>query len=140
MRYLFISFYIILISACVSSCKKAISIQKQQETVEERLNVTINPDPGSLIAVALSESFSYQLLINSIPPKKGVSIDINVSNFLNKKIVFSQLSQTNSNDIRNFNLEIKNLDLGILYVVKTTVTSLSDSTNKAYSTFQISRK
>jgi hypothetical protein len=80
------------------------------------------------------------LLINSIPPKKGVSIDINVSNFLNKKIVFSQLSQTNSNDIRNFNLEIKNLDLGILYVVKTTVTSLSDSTNKAYSTFQISRK
>jgi len=63
MRYLFISFYIILISTCITSCKKAISIQNQQENIEERLNVTINPDPGSSVAVALSESFSYQLLI-----------------------------------------------------------------------------
>lgn len=133
-------FYILLfVSNIITGCSKSLSINNTQEK-EERLNISMNPDPGNLVIAAFSDVYNYELIFNSAPPKNGVKVQINVTDYLLKKNIFSQFLETNTTGIKNINLEIKNLNPGILYLVNTIVTSSSDTSNKAYLSFQIARK
>ena len=106
---------------------------------EASLALGMNPDPGNAIVPALSDSYAFKLLITSSPPKNGVKIDIAGTKDSDNSVAFSQTSQTNSN-IASIDQQLTGLATGVLYNVKITVTSLTNSSNTASISFKIARK
>ena len=121
----------------VSSCSKG---GGNPEPAEQNLSISINPDPGSSVAPALSGTYAFKLLINSTPPKNGVKIDITGTKESDNSIQFSQTSQTSSNTVTSVDLSLQSLVSGVLYVIKIDVTSLTTASNKASLTFRMARK
>jgi hypothetical protein len=107
---------------------------------EQNLSISLNPDPGTSVASALSDTYSFKLLINSTPPQAGVKIDITGTRESDNVQQFSQTSQTSNSTVKSVDLSVQNLAPGILYVIKIDVTSLTTSTNKASLTFKVARK
>ena len=122
----------------VSSCSK--SGGGTTEPPEQNLSIVINPDPGGSVAIALSSSYAFKLLINSTPPKNGVKIDIIGTKESDNSVQFSSTSQTSNNTITSVDLSLQNLVPGLLYVIKVDVTSLTTATNKTSLTFRVARK
>lgn len=126
----------LLIGLFLLSCSK----KAPAEPPEEDLKIATNPVTGSDIVGALSNTYSFKLLINSKPPKAGVKIDIAIKNDFDNSVSFTQSTQTSSSSISTIDLQIANLIPGNLYTATIDVTSLSKSTNKAQLVFKIARK
>lgn len=129
-------FLILLFSVFITGCKKS----TPAEPAEEDLKLSTNPTIGSEIIGALSENYSFKLIINSKPPKSGVKIEFSVKNDINNTISFTQSLQTSSNSVNAIDIQINNLIPGNLYTATLDVTSLSKPTNKAQFVFKIARK
>jgi hypothetical protein len=122
-----------------AACKKS-APPAPTEKPEETLSISITPNPGTSTASALSANYLYKLILNSVPPKNGVKLDVTVTNDLTSVIEYSQSSQTNTNTISSVDLQLTNLNPGILYSVKTEVSSLSTPGNKTSISFKVARK
>lgn len=107
---------------------------------EADLVVSINPDPGSSVAPALSSTYTFRVTISSTLPKNGVKFEMTGLKESDNSTFFSQTSQTSGNTVNYTDLTISNLSPGILCVVTVDVTSLSKPSNKKTVTFKIARK
>jgi hypothetical protein len=104
---------------------------------EAALVFTTNPDPGTSVLAALSSSQDIMINITSTLPAAGVTADIMVTKNSDNSTVFSQ-SLTNT--LSNFTVNINNLSTGALCTVVITLTSKSLSSNKATKSFKIAKK
>lgn len=133
MRHLLFLLAILLLLG--PACKK-----NNAEPPEANLAVSLNPDPGNSVVPVLSDSYGFKLIISSIPPKNGVSINISVTKDLDNSSVSSQVTETSSSSITSVDLQVNSLQLGILYQVKLDITSKNTPTNKASLSFKVARK
>jgi hypothetical protein len=139
MRAVISNLLLFTIILCHVSCGKS-GGGGNTEPPEQNLSISINPDPSGSVAPALSGTYAFKLIINSTPPKNGVKIDITATKESDNSVQFSQTSQTTNNATTNVDLSLQNLVLGLLYVIKVDVTSLTTPTNKASLTFKVARK
>lgn len=105
--------------------------------VEENIAFSLDPDPGSTTATALSGTYSFKVTLSSKMPSSGISIDIttkqdNNGNTIDSKNVKSTVA---ANDIST-----GTLTSGVLYNVSVVVTSQKTATNTATKTFKVARK
>jgi hypothetical protein len=105
--------------------------------VEENIAFSLDPDPGSTTATALSGTYSFKVTLSSKMPSSGISIDIatkqdNNGTLLDSKNVKSTVA---ANDIST-----GTLSSGVLYNVSVVVSSQKTATNTATKTFKVARK
>lgn len=105
--------------------------------VEENIAFSLDPDPGTTTATALSGTYSFKVTLNSKMPSSGISIDIttkqdNNGNTIDSKNVKSTVS---ANDIST-----GTFTSGVLYSVTVVVTSQKTATNTSTKTFKVARK
>lgn len=135
MRRIHLLFLLVIPLLLGPACKK-----NNAEPPEANLAVSLNPDPGNSVVPALSDSYGFKLIISSIPPKNGVSINISVTKDLDNSSVSSQVTETSSSSITSVDLQVNSLQLGVLYQVKLDITSKTTPTNKASLSFKVARK
>ena len=135
MRRIHLLFLLVIPLLLGPACKK-----NNAEPPEANLAVSLNPDPGNSVVPALSDSYGFKLIISSIPPKNGVSINISVTKDLDNSSVSSQVTETSSSSITSVDLQVNSLQLGLLYLVKLDITSKTTPTNKASLSFKVARK
>ncbi len=105
--------------------------------VEENIAFSLDPDPGTTTATALSGTYSFKVTLSSKMPSSGISIDIatkqdNNGTLLDSKNVKSTVA---ANDIST-----GTLSSGVLYNVSVVVSSQKTATNTATKTFKVARK
>jgi hypothetical protein len=129
-------FFCLLLICFLSGCGKS-GGGGNTPAQEAALVFTTNPDPGTSIYAALSSSQDIVVNITSTIPAAGVTADITVTKDLDNTTVFSQ-SLTNT--LASFTVNINNLSSGAVCTVVITLTSKSSATNKASKSFKIAKK
>lgn len=105
--------------------------------VEDNILFSLDPDPGTTTATALSGTYSFKVILSSKMPSTGISIDITTKTdpagtLLESKNIKSTVA---SNDISTGTLAS-----GTLYSVTVTVTSQKTASNTLTRTFKVARK
>ena len=105
--------------------------------VEENILFSLDPDPGTTTAQALSGTYSFKVILSSKMPTTGISIDITTKTdpagaLLESKNIKSTVA---SNDISTGPLVT-----GTLYSVTVAVTSQKTASNTLTKTFKVARK
>lgn len=105
--------------------------------VEDNILFSLDPDPGTTTATALSGIYSFKVILSSKMPSTGISIDITTKTdpagtLLESKNIKSSLA---SNDITTGTLAS-----GTLYSVTVVVTSQKTASNTLTKTFKVARK
>ena len=105
--------------------------------VEDNILFSLDPDPGTTTATALSGIYSFKVILSSKMPSTGISIDITTKTdpagtLLESKNVKSTVA---SNDISTGTLVS-----GSLYSVTVSVTSQKTASNSLTKTFKVARK
>lgn len=105
--------------------------------VEDNILFTLDPDPGTTTATALSGIYSFKVILSSKMPASGISIDITTKTdpagtLLESKNIKSTVA---SNDISTGTLAS-----GTLYSVTVVVTSQKTASNTLTRTFKVARK
>ena len=105
--------------------------------VEENILFSLDPDPGTTTAQALSGTYSFKVILSSKMPSTGISIDITTKTdpagaLLESKNIKSTVA---SNDISTGPLVA-----GTLYSVTVAVTSQKTASNTLTKTFKVARK
>jgi hypothetical protein len=105
--------------------------------VEENIAFSLDPDPGTTTATALSGTYSFKVSLTSKMPSSGINIDITTKQDNNGNTVDSKnvKSTVAANDIST-----GTLTAGVLYNVSVVVTSQKTSTNTTTKTFKVARK
>jgi len=137
--------FICIMMACITiSCTKKTTPTPTPPTppppvveVEENILFSLDPDPGSTTATALSGTYSFKVILSSKMPSTGISIDITTKadpsgTLLDSKNVKSTVA---SNDISTGTLAS-----GSLYSVTVAVTSQKTASNSLTKTFKVARK
>jgi hypothetical protein len=105
--------------------------------VEDNILFSLDPDPGTTTATALSGIYSFKVILSSKMPSTGISIDITTKTdpagtLLESKNIKSSLT---SNEITTGTLAS-----GTLYSVTVVVTSQKTASNTLTKTFKVARK
>ncbi len=105
--------------------------------VEENILFSLDPDPGTTIAPAFSETYSFKVILSSKMPSSGVKIY-----YLTKTDPGGAKIDENtlSSKIVSNNISTGQLASGALYSVTVTVTSEKTSSNTLTKTFKVARK
>jgi hypothetical protein len=131
-------FVMIVMLGAMSGCaKKRIVIPIPALPKEENLVFSIDPDPGSGVAVALSGTYVFKVTIGSKLTTSGVKVDLTTKKDADNSTVDSKSLDSNSPGI---DLSTGTLNPGILCTVTITVTSKATPTNTATKSFKVARK
>jgi len=123
----------LMILSCTLSCGKG----GGSTPSETALAITTNPPNGSTQTPAPGTSFPLTVTITSKMPSKGVTIDVTAQPDGGGTQFFSS-SQSSSQAVNNYT--ITNTPVAKVCVVTVTVTSLSQSSNTATSSYRFSAK
>ena len=104
---------------------------------EENLVFSIDPDPGTGVAVAMSGSYAFKVTISSKLTTSGVKVDLTTKKDADDSTVDSKSLDSNSPGI---DLSTGTLNPGILCTVTVTVTSKATPTNTLTKSFKVARK
>ncbi len=104
---------------------------------EESLSISIDPDPGTLVASSLGASYDFKVIIKSKMPPSGVKIDIICTKDADNSTVFSQ---SLNNSVSPINTLVGNLQAGVLCTTKITAASISKPSNQVSVSFKVARK
>lgn len=132
-----------LVSVAVSCSKKPVAPVTPPTPpppvveVEDNISFSLDPDPGTTTATALSGIYSFKVTLNSKMPSTGISIDITTKadpsgTLLDSKNVKSTVA---ANEITTGTLAS-----GSLYSVTVAVTSQKTASNTLTKTFKVARK
>jgi hypothetical protein len=139
-----IAFSLIMVVCLTISCTKKTTTTPTPPTpppppvvVEDNILFSLDPDPGTTTATALSGTYSFKVILSSKMPSTGISIDITTKTdpagtLLESKNIKSTVA---SNDISTGTLAS-----GTLYSVTVTVTSQKTASNTLTRTFKVARK
>ena len=128
---------IILLSAMLGCKKKMLVPPTPEPPKEENIVFSIDPDPGSGVAVALSGTYVFKVTIGSKLTTSGVKVDLTTKKDADNSTVDSKSLDSNSPGI---DLSTGTLNPGILCTVTITVTSKATPTNTATKSFKVARK
>ncbi len=124
-----------LITAC---SKKTTDPPAPPVDTEQKLVITLDPDPGASTAVAMAANYSFKVKITSKIPTGGVVLEYTTKKDSDNSIL-DPLTQVNSS-INSIDVTTGSLESGTLYIVTITVKSKSQASNTATKTFKVARK
>ena len=139
-----IAFSLMMVVCLTISCTKKTTTTPTPPTpppppvvVEDNILFSLDPDPGTTTATALSGTYSFKVILSSKMPSTGISIDITTKTdpagtLLESKNIKSTVA---SNDISTGTLAA-----GTLYSVTVAVTSQKTASNTLSRTFKVARK
>ncbi len=104
---------------------------------EENIVFSIDPDPGSGVAVALSGTYAFKVNVSSKLTTSGVKVDLTTKKDADNNTVDSKNLDSN---IPGIDLSTGILNPGILCTVSVTVTSKITATNTVTKSFKVARK
>ena len=130
---------ILAIIMVISCSKKNSGGVTPPPIVPEEVNIkfSIDPDPGSSVAVALGSTYNFKVNVSSKLPTGGVKVDI-----ITKKDADNSVIGSRSFDSVNpaIDLTTVTLNAGILYKVTIVVTSKTKISNTSTKSFKVARK
>jgi hypothetical protein len=129
------TFYIV-IAACFLFMIAIGACDKPKPNVSS-LTIETSPATGSNLAPAPGPDFPLVVTVTSTMPSGGVKIDV-TARAEGSTIPFFNTSTNTSNKVSNF--VITGAPQGVTSVVDVTVTSLSDASVKATSTYRFAKK
>ena len=121
----------------MTSCSKKPTDPTPPPVTEQKIVITLDPDPGASTAVSMSANYSFKVKITSKLPTGGVLLEYTTKKDSDNSILDSK--QVNSS-INNIDVTTGSLESGTLYIVAVTVKSKSQSSNTATKTFKVARK
>jgi hypothetical protein len=121
----------------MTSCSKKSTDPTPPPDTEQKIVITLDPDPGASSAVSMSANYSFKVKITSKLPTGGVLLEYTTKKDSDNTILDSK--QVNSS-INNIDVTTGSLESGTLYIVTVTVKSKSQSSNTATKTFKVARK
>ncbi len=124
-----------LVTAC---SKKTTDPPAPPVDTEQKLVITLDPDPGASTAVAMAANYSFKVKITSKMPTGGVVLEYTTKKDSDNSIL-DPLTQVNSS-INSIDVTTGSLESGTLYIVTITVKSKSQASNTATKTFKVARK
>jgi hypothetical protein len=128
---------IILLSAMLGCEKKKVVPPTPDPPKEENIVFSIDPDPGSGVAVALSGTYAFKVNVSSKLTTSGVKVDLTTKKDADNNTVDSKNLDSN---IPGIDLSTGILNPGILCTVSVTVTSKITATNTVTKSFKVARK
>jgi hypothetical protein len=122
----------------MTSCsKKPTDLTPPPIDTEQKIVITLDPDPGASTAVSMSANYSFKVKITSKLPTGGVLLEYTTKKDSDNSILDSK--QVNSS-INSIDVTTGSLESGTLYIVTITVKSKSQASNTATKTFKVARK
>lgn len=137
MKLLSIVFCLTYILFMTSCSKKPTDPTPPPVDTEQKIVITLDPDPGASTAVSMSANYSFKVKITSKLPTGGILLEYTTKKDSDNSILDSK--QVNSS-INNIDVTTGSLESGTLYIVTVTVKSKSQSSNTATKTFKVARK
>jgi hypothetical protein len=104
---------------------------------EESIVFSIDPDPGTVAAVAMSGTYAFKVTVGSKLTSSGVKVDLTTKKDADNSTVDSKSLDSTTPGI---DLSTSKLSPGILCTVTITVTSKATPTNTATKSFKVARK
>jgi hypothetical protein len=126
---------VILFTLCISCSKN--NSGSGTTTDEENLQIAINPDPAGSLVKALSDTYTFDLIIKTRMPPQGVDVTVTCKKDLDNSVVFSQALQTSTTPLQ---VTIKNLTTNDVCTATINVQSRSKTTNNASLSFKVAKK
>lgn len=137
MKLLSIVFCLTSVLFMTSCSKKPTDPTPPPVDTEQKIVITLDPDPGASTAVSMSANYSFKVKITSKLPAGGILLEYTTKKDSDNSILDSK--QVNSS-INNIDVTTGSLESGTLYIVTVTVKSKSQSSNTATKTFKVARK
>ena len=129
--------FVLVLPLLIMSCSRGGGDNPPPPPAEDNLVISINPDPGAAGAKALGASYSFQLLIDSKMPEKGVEGTVVFRKESDNSILSSQNIQTSTTPL---SIAISNIVVNDIGIVTIDVKSKSKPSNTATKTFKLYRK
>ena len=130
MRALFISLFTVLLSGCYGDLG-------DEMPVEQNLVVALEPEPESALVKTFSTTYNFNVLIQSLMPRQGVTISVEYRQDSDNSVVFSRNYATTTSPQP---VTITNIPFNEVGTVTVTVTSVTKSDNTVTKTFKLVRK
>jgi len=122
----------------MTSCSKKPTDPTPPPVTEQKIVITLDPDPGASTAVSMSANYSFKVKITSKLPTGGVLLEYTTKKDSDNSIL-DPLTQVNSS-VNSIDVTTGSLESGTLYIVTVSVKSKSQSSNTATKTFKVARK
>ena len=129
-RALFVSLFAVLLSGCYGDLGDGVP-------VEQNLVVALEPEPESALVRTFSTSYDFNVLIQSLMPRQGVTISVEYRQDSDNSVVFRRNHATATSPQPVAITEIPFNEVGTVAV---TVTSVTKSDNTVTKTFKLVRK
>lgn len=129
-RTLFVSLFAVLLSGCYGDLG-------DDMPVEQNLVVALEPEPESALVRIFSTSYNFNVLIQSLMPRQGVTISVEYRQDSDNSVVFSRNYVTSTSPQP---VTITNIPFNEVGTVTVTVTSVTKSDNTVTKTFKLVRK
>ena len=128
---------IAMLGVMLGCTKKKIVIPIPTLPKEENIVFSIEPDPGTGVAVAIGGTYGFKVNITSKLPGSGVKLDLTTKKDADNSMIDSKSLDSNSPGI---DLSTGTLSPGILCTVTVVVTSKTTATNTVTKSFKVARK
>ncbi len=138
MKFFSITFSITFLLLLTSCSKKSTDPPAPPVDTDQKLVITLDPDPGAATAVAMAANYSFKVKITSKMPTGGVLLEYTTKKDSDNSIL-DPLTQVNSST-NSIDVTTGSLESGTLYIVTITVKSKSQASNTATKTFKVARK
>lgn len=138
MKFFSITFSITFLLLLTSCSKKSTDPPAPPVDTDQKLVITLDPDPGAATAVAMAANYSFKVKITSKMPTGGVVLEYTTKKDSDNSIL-DPLTQVNSST-NSIDVTTGSLESGTLYIVTITVKSKSQASNTATKTFKVARK
>jgi len=138
MKLLSIVFCLTSVLFMTSCSKKPTDSTPPPVDTEQKIVITLDPDPGASTAVSMSANYSFKVKITSKLPTGGVLLEYTTKKDSDNSIL-DPLTQVNSS-VNSIDVTTGSLESGTLYIVTVSVKSKSQSSNTATKTFKVARK
>ena len=138
MKILPIVFCLLSLLFLTTCSKKSSDITPPPVNIEQKIVITLDPDPGASTAVSMSANYSFKVKITSKLPTGGVLLEYTTKKDSDNSIL-DPLTQVNSS-VNSIDVTTGSLESGTLYIVTVSVKSKSQSSNTATKTFKVARK
>jgi len=129
-RTLFVGLLAVVLGSCYGDLGDGVP-------VEQNLVVALEPEPGSALVKTFSTAYDFNVVIQSLMPRQGVTIRVEYHQDSDNSVVFSRNYATTTSPQP---VTITNIPFNEVGTVNVTVTSVTKSDNTVTKTFKLVRK